>query len=205
MATITTLFREFAGDTSSSIPTATVLKYLDLGIEALSAVADYRFVETLTISQADITAGYKSTSKKIVSIYDCGLYGEGAYWTLDSGRIKFLDTTGITTTSFKIDYRAKYVKLEGTDKADNLLDYPSEAELGIVLHGLAQYQQNTGITKIDGSKLAVASKSEEGMSVNYGVSSTLEGVGSPKELEKTAMQIFNRISNRANMFISASV
>jgi len=203
MATLTTTFRAMVGDTSS-IPSTTVLSYLDLGIEKLSQIADNRVIENVVITATDITNKYKDVSKNIVSIYSFALGTEDYNWKIDKdNRIKLLED--VQEGTYEIDYRAKFVKLDGVDKDDALLDYPRQAELGIAYYAVAKYQQNAGITKIDGTRLAVASKSEEGMSVSYGVSSSIDGIGSPKELEKVAIEIFRGLSSQSNLFISVQI
>jgi len=43
------------------------------------------------------------------------------------------------------------------------------------------------------------------MSVSYGVSSSIDGIGSPKELEKVAIEIFRGLSSQSNLFISVQI
>jgi len=204
-ADIYTMFRRFIGDYTPdyTLPDLETLAFLDLGIDKASSVLNYVVQEDITISSADITAGYKTLSYDIVTILESELGGEGYYWRTDgANKIIFIDTDGIATGTYNIRYRARYKKFDGTLRDNSYFDYPREVDLGIVFWALAKYQSVKGVINADNSANVITSKSEEGMSVSYG---SVVNIGNPSQLESQAMEIFNGVSNGANINFSVTV
>ncbi len=195
------LMRGMIGDATHpyTIPDTRLLTYLDRGLDALSSMVDYQVNEDVVISASDITAGYKDLTHEVVEIIDFELEGGGVYWEMDGGkRIRFIQSEYVPAGTYEIQYRARYKKFDGSIRDNNYFDYPRSADLGIVFYALGMYSVENGIVKADGSINFTQSKSEEGMSVNYGGSvgySTKEDLKTPSALIERGLEIMRSLSN----------
>lgn len=205
-----TIFRRLIGDTATdyTIVDLELLKYLDLGIDRFSEESDNRVVEDITITASDISNGYITLSNTYVDIVDCGL-GEEArnlYWQPDEGgqQINFIDTSGIRAGTYEFNYRKRYKTFSGSVRDNDYFDFSRRYDIGVVFWALSEYMQTKGIATVGDVYGAITNKSEEGISVSYGLETSMR-LSSPAQLRKEALRVFRSSPSSSKMVWSISV
>ncbi len=203
---LVTFFRGIIGDSTSpyTLPDARVWAYLDLGIDKLSQIAPEKVVSTVTITEADITAGYVTLPFKAVGILDFDIIGD--WQQVADDRINLIENNQAGT--FTIEYRRMYKKFDGITRLQTYFDYPERAAMGILYYALAAYQDEKGIINVDGATDFVRSKSEDGLSVTYGTMGAGEVqtmIGHPEKLKTEAIRIFQNLPHAQNILFSVGL
>jgi hypothetical protein len=207
-ADIYTMFRRFIGDYTPdyTLPDEETLKFLDQGILAASRHVPYIVDEDITITTTDISNGYFSLSNEFMNIQDTeiDISKERVYWqTEGTDKIRLIDSSVFSAGTYNFVYNKKYKTFDGEVRSNDYFDYPRDADLGIVFWALAEYQNIKGVINADNSANLIASKSEEGMSESY--RSVTVDLGNPKQLKRKALDIFENVSNKANINFSVTV
>lgn len=207
MSDIYSMFRKFINDdvTDYSMPDLEALKFLDAGINKLSSVVDKRVIEEITIDSTDLTNGYVDLTNNCVLMYYTDLPYEGKYWQMDGlKKIVFWDTDFVSEGTYTFNYRTTFKTFDGVLRDNSYFDYDRRADLGIVFWALAEYQAINGIISPNGTRTAVVSKSEEGLSESYSSSESIS-LSSPEVLKQKAMDIFRSLNNNAKFMFSVTV
>lgn len=203
-ALIYRIFRFLITDNTSgdySLPDYTALEYLDIAIEKLSSIAGFKKRLRGTITQTDIDNGYFTVSNDIVSIIDdistnCQLGG--------SNRIKFIDSSSVVAgQTYDFEAKVKFIKFKGVVLQETAIDIPREAYLPVVLYALGVWLQ--GKTLPEASEQAIKSKSEDGLSVSFGIDGVAVEDFSPSGLKNTAIDMMNNLPFSQELIFSVQI
>ena len=211
--TLETFFRGIIGDSTSpyTLPNERLWEYLDMGIQKLSEIAPVQVKTTLTITEADVTAGYIELADNITAIRNFGLgsnyFNPDFSWQLvDENRINFVESPSPNT--YDIEYFKAYKRYDGETRLASYFDFPDRAFMGIIYYALASYQDEKGIINVDGATDFVRTKSEDGLSVTYGTmgAGNVETlIGHPEKLKIEAIRIFQALPAGSNILFSVAI
>lgn len=204
-ALIYRIFRFLISDTTSgdySLPDYTALEYLDMAIEKLSQIAGFKKRLTGTITQTDINNGYFQVSNEIVSVID----DLSLNWQLGGGKkIRFIDSTAETVNqTYDFTAKVKFTKFEGVVLQESQIDIPREAYMAVILYALGLYMQGKNITSADeiGN---IKSKSEDGLSVSFGIDGVAVEDFSPSGLKSTGIQLMRDLPFSQDVIFSVKI
>jgi len=193
MSTIYDLYRGLIGDSTGPYtqPDSRAFRYLDTAIDKLSQTGNYIYEEDLTVTSTDITNGYFTTTKDIQSLISFAMGGEDRWWRIGEGdRIEIIDSDAMSAGEYNIVYKARYKRFEGVSREDSYFDMPTDLYFAVALYAAGFYMVENGIIKVDGSMNAVRSKSEEGLSITYGIPSNMKAVsGGGEEIMQRALML----------------
>lgn len=205
-ALIYRIFRFLITDNTSSdysLPDYTALEYLDIAIDKLSLIAGFKKRLRGTITQTDIDNGYFTVSNELISFTDGYTYYN---WQLGGGaKIRFIDPTAQSANqAYDFEAKVKFLKFNGVVLQESQIDIPREAYLAVVLYALGIYMQGKNITSADeiGN---IKSKSEDGLSVSFGIDGVAVEDFSPSGLKNTALTMFRDLPFSQDVIFSVKI